>query len=213
MYSKPRAAKRLYFDVIPRAVDDYLGHLAGFAKEADPARRLENPVWHIHDGAPPAPQAGLSFSILLNLAGVCNTEDPQVLWGFISRYAPEASPETAPMLDRLAGHAVAYYRDFVKPRKAYRAPDQIERAALEDLLAELEALPAGAEAEAIQTQVYEVGKRHPFPELKAWFRALYEVLLGQSQGPRMGSFIALYGLDESKALIRRALAGEEVSGA
>jgi lysyl-tRNA synthetase class 1 len=117
------------------------------------------------------------------------------------------------MLDRLAGHAVAYYRDFVKPRKAYRAPDQIERAALEDLLAELEALPAGAEAEAIQTQVYEVGKRHPFPELKAWFRALYEVLLGQSQGPRMGSFIALYGLDESKALIRRALAGEEVSGA
>ncbi|MDH3472226.1 MAG: lysine--tRNA ligase [Rhodospirillales bacterium] len=213
MYSKPRAAKRLYFDVIPRAVDDYLGHLAGFAKEPDAARRLENPVWHIHDGAPPAPQAGLSFSILLNLAGVCNTEDPQVLWGFISRYAPEASPETAPMLDRLAGHAVAYYRDFVKPRKAYRAPDQTERAALEDLLAELEALPAGAEAEAIQTQVYEVGKRHPFPELKAWFKALYEVLLGQSQGPRMGSFIALYGLDESKALIRRALAGEDLSAA
>ncbi len=213
MYNKPRAAKRLYFDVIPRAVDDYLSHLAGFAREADPAKRLENPVWHIHDGRPPAPQAGLGFSILLNLAGVCNTKDPAVLWGFISRYAPEANPESAPLLDRLVGHAVAYYRDFVKPNKRYRAPDETERAALEDLLAELEALPGDAEAEAIQTQVYEVGKRHPFPDLKSWFRALYEILLGQSQGPRMGSFFALYGLAESKALIGRALAGEDLSRA
>jgi len=210
MYQKPRAAKRLYFDVIPRAVDDYLSLLERFAEE-EPARRLENPVWHVHDGAPPARSTPLGFALLLNLASVCNSEDPAVLWGFISRYAPEASPETAPLLDRLVGHAIAYYRDFVKPEKRYRVPDQTERAALEELLGELEALPPGADGETIQNLVYEVGKRHRFADLKAWFRALYEVLLGQSQGPRIGSFFALYGLEESKALLARALAGENLA--
>ncbi len=124
---------------------------------------------------------------------------------------PREFPESAPLLGRLVGHAVAYYRDFVKPNKRYRAPDETERAALEDLLAELEALPGDAEAEAIQTQVYEVGKRHPLPDLRSWFRALYEILLGQSQGPRMGSFIALYGLAETIRLIERALAGEDLA--
>jgi lysyl-tRNA synthetase class 1 len=213
MFQKPRAAKRLYFDVIPRTVDDYLSFLARFPEE-EPAKRLENPTWHIHDGAPPAPStAGLSFGLLLNLAGVCNTEDPAVLWGFISRYAPDARPETAPLLDRLVGYAIAYYRDFVKPQKRYRAPTKGERAALEDLLGELEALSEGAEAEAIQTQVYEVGKRHDFENLRAWFKALYEILLGQEQGPRMGSFFALYGLEAGRALIRKALAGEDLSAA
>ena len=120
---------------------------------------------------------------------------------------------TAPLLDRLVGHAIAYYRDFVKPAKRYRPPDTTERAALADLLAELERLPPDADAEAIQYQVYEVGKRHPFPELHAWFKALYEVLLGQSQGPRFGSFVAVYGRPETAALIRRALAGEDLSAA
>ena len=211
MFQKPRAAKRLYFDVIPRAVDDYLSFLARYRQEEDAAKRLENPAWHLHDGAPPEPTSSLTFGLLLNLAGVCNTEDPAVLWGFISRYAPGASPESAPLLDRLVGYAIAYYRDFVKPKKDYRAPDEAERKALEDLLAELEALPEGAEAEAIQTQVYEVGKRHPFADLRSWFKALYEILLGQEQGPRMGSFFALYGLGESRALIRRALDGEDLS--
>jgi lysyl-tRNA synthetase class 1 len=213
MYQKPRAAKRLYFDVIPRTVDDYLSFLARFAQE-EPAKRLENPVWHIHDAAPPAPAtAGLSFALLLNLAGVCNTEDPTVLWGFISRYTPGAGPQGAPLLDRLVGYAIAYYRDFVKPQKRYRMPTEPERAALEDLLGELEALSEDAEPEAIQTQVYEVGKRHDLESLRAWFKALYEILLGQEQGPRMGSFFALYGLAASKALIRRTLAGEDLSGA
>jgi lysyl-tRNA synthetase class 1 len=136
-----------------------------------------------------------------------------VLWGFISRYAPDARPETAPLLDRLVGYAIAYYRDFVKPQKRYRAPTKGERAALEDLLGELEALSEGAEAEAIQTQVYEVGKRHDFENLRAWFKALYEILLGQEQGPRMGSLFALYGLEAGRALIRKALAGEDLSAA
>ena len=210
MYQKPRVAKRLYFDIIPRTVDDYLSFLTRFAGE-DEAKRLENPAWHIHDGAPPAPGAQLGFAMLLNLASVCNTEDTAVLWGFISRYAPEATPETAPILDQLVGCAIRYYRDFVKPNKQYRAPSEMERAALADLLAELEALPDDATGEAVQNQVYEVGKRHDFAELRAWFKALYEILLGQEQGPRMGSFMSLYGIEESRVLLRRALAGEDLA--
>jgi lysyl-tRNA synthetase class 1 len=209
MYQKPRVAKRLYFDVIPRTVDDYLSFLDKYPQE-DPAKRLENPAWHIHDGKPPVEPAHLSFSILLNLAGVCNSEDKAVLWGFISRYAPGATPQSAPLLDRLVGYAIAYYRDFVKPTKRYRAPSEMERAALADLLRELEALSPDASAEDIQNQVYEVGKRHPFADLKAWFQSLYEILFGQTQGPRMGTFIALYGVRETEALVNQALAGELV---
>ncbi|MDX1710091.1 MAG: lysine--tRNA ligase [Rhodovibrionaceae bacterium] len=210
MYQKPRAAKRLYFDVIPKTADDYLTFLRKFPGEP-PERQVENPVWHIHNGAPPREESGLSYSILLNLASAANTEDRAVLWGFISRYDPDASPQSAPFLDRLVGTAIRYYQDFVKPAKRYRAPDERERAAMEDLLGELSALPADAESETYQTAVYEVGKRHDFENLRDWFRALYEVLLGQEQGPRMGSFIALYGLENFKDLMNRALAGEDLA--
>jgi lysyl-tRNA synthetase class 1 len=205
MFQKPRAAKRLYFDVIPRAVDDYLAFDAKFADEA-PAQRLENPVWHIHNGQPPKLYTDLSFGILLNLASVANAEAKSQLWGYITRYRPEATPESAPFLDQLVGYAINYYRDFVKPAKQYRAPNEVERKALAELLSYIESAPADADAETLQTEVYEIGKRHPFPELRAWFKALYEVLLGQDQGPRFGSFIALYGRKETAALIRKALA-------
>jgi len=211
MFNSPKKAKRLFFDVIPRHVDDYLNFLGKFAEE-DEAKRLENPVWHIHAGEPPAPEAHVTFGLLLNLAAACNTEDPAVLWGFISRYAAEATPETAPILDRLVGHAINYYRDFVKPNKIYRLPSDMERAALADLAASLEALPESAEAADIQNEVFEIGKRHDFEDLRAWFKALYEILLGRDQGPRMGSFIALYGVSETLALIKRVLAGEDISG-
>lgn len=210
MFNSPRKAKRLFFDVIPRHVDDYLTHLAKFGDQED-AARLENPAWHIHNGSPPAPDAEITFGLLLNLASVCNTEDPAVLWGFISRYADGASPESAPILDNLVGYAIAYYRDFVKPNKSYRAPTDIERVAIEDLAEALRAIPADADAETIQTEVYEVGKRHEFESLRDWFKALYEVLLGQSQGPRFGSFAALYGKDETVDLIGRVLAGESAA--
>ena len=149
--------------------------------------------------------------MLLNLASACNAEDKSVLWGFISSYADGVSPETHPILDSLVGHALAYYEGFVKPAKEYRAPSDQERAALEDLAKSLAAFSDGVDAEAIQHEVYEVGKRHGFENLREWFRALYEILFGQSQGPRMGSFIALYGIDETIALIRRALAGEDLA--
>jgi lysyl-tRNA synthetase class 1 len=212
MYGKPRAAKRLYFDAIPRAVDDYLTFLEKYQAEA-PERRVENPVWHIHNGQPPQVTLPFTFGILLNLASVCNADDKATLWSYISRYAPDATPETAPFLDRLAGHAVAYFRDFVKPAKKYRAPTEMERAALEDLRRTIAAFDPSADAEAIQYEIYEVGKRHEFADLRAWFKLLYEILLGQEQGPRMGTFVKLYGLDETIALIDRVLNGEDLSAA
>lgn len=212
MFQKPKAAKRLYFDVIPKAVDEYFTHLSKFDEE-DPEKRLENPVWHIHRGQPPHAAPPISFGLLLNLASVCNTEDKSVLWGFISRYVPDASPEAMPALDDLVGFAIRYYQDFVKPEKTFKTPDETDRAALADLRAALAAMPADAVAEDIQTQVYEIGKAHAYENLRDWFKALYQVLLGQDQGPRMGSFFALYGLPETIALIDRALAGEDLSAA
>ena len=185
MFQQPRRAKRLYFDVIPKTVDEYLAYLEKFPAESAEAR-LENPAWHIHDGKPPAETVPISFAMLLNLTSVCNTEDKAVLWGFIARYAPGASPAAMKLLDRLVDSALAFYRDFVKPAKSYRAPDDRERKALEDLAAALDRLPAQADDKAIQDEVYEVGKRHGFEPLRDWFKALYEVLLGQSQGPAHG---------------------------
>ncbi len=212
MFGKPTAAKRLYFDVIPKNVDDYLTFLAKYPQE-EPARQVENPVWHIHNGRPPQESVPLTFGMLLNLASVCNTEDKAVLWGFVSRYVPGATPESHPILDQLVGHAIRYYTDFVKPAKRFRAPTETERKAIAALADALEAMPAGATAEDLQNQVYETGKAFGFEQLRDWFKALYEVLLGQEQGPRMGSFIALYGVPETVALIRQALSDEGLSAA
>ena len=219
MFQAPRKAKRLYFDVIPRHVDDYLGLLERYRQQA-PDERLHNPVWHIHDGRPPQYRLPISYAMVLNLASVANAEAPAVLWSFVRRYAPDISPENAPVLEELIGHALAYYRDFVKPRKTYRLPDANERAGLAELADWLDAfnpdaVPGedrlAAVAEAIQQEVYEIGKRHGFAEdLRAWFRALYEILLGQSEGPRFGSFVAFYGPPDTTALIRRVLNGERL---
>ena len=210
MFTKPKTAKRLYFDVIPKAVDEYRQHLAAYPGQ-EPDKRVENPVWHIHDGEPPAAGASISFSLLLNLVSAANAETKAQLWGFIERYAPGATPESEPFVDRLAGYALAYYEDFVKPGKTYRAPSEKERAAMEDLVARLKALDAGeTDPEVIQTEVFAVGKAHEFENLRDWFQALYEVLLGQSQGPRFGGLAALYGVPETIRLIERALAGEDL---
>ena len=131
-----------------------------------------------------------------------------MLWGFIARHIPGATPQTEPLLDRLAGYALNYYEDFVAPNKRFRAPDAKERAAMEDLLARFRVLPSDADAETIQNEVYAVGKEHGFEPLRAWFQALYEVLLGQSQGPRFGSFAAIYGLDRTIALLEQGARGE-----
>ena len=234
MFGKPTAAKKLYFDVIPRAVDDYLAFLEAYPRQAW-KERLGNPVWHLHAGDPPPPErlapdgsnAGttVSFAMLLNLAAVANSEDPGVLWAFLRRYAPSATPATHPRLDRLVGYAVRYFRDFVRPAKSYRAPDETERAALEALSGVLAGLPADASAEAIQTALYDVARPIPrFQDFKAktatpdrpgvsndWFNMLYQVLLGEERGPRFGSFVSLYGIPETQALIAKALDGRLIS--
>jgi lysyl-tRNA synthetase class 1 len=211
MYQKPKAAKRLYFDVIPRAVDEYQSFVAAFPRQTE-AERLNNPAWHIHAGHPPQEAEGVGFSMLLNLVAVCNSDDPAVIWQYISRYVPGAAPEGMPFLDSLVRCAIAYYRDFVLPKKSFRKATADEIAALKHLRDELAKQPADATPEALQTVVYEVGKAHPgFADLKAWFKALYQILLGQETGPRMGSFFALYGLAESLALLDRAIAGQDLA--
>ena len=207
MFQKPRTAKRLYFDVIPKAVDEYHQHLRAFDGQTL-EQQLGNPVWHIHHGQPPQSDMVVPFAMLLNLASVASAEDKETLWGFMRRYAPDAAPETHPGLDAAAGFAVRYYQDFVKPEKRFRAPAPHEHTALMDLRDRLVAYDGPADPEALQNIVFAVGNDHKFEPLRDWFKAIYEVLLGASQGPRFGGFIALYGVTETIALIDRALAGE-----
>ena len=217
LFGSPRSAKKLAFEVIPRAADDYLQQLDAYNRppapapdNARPANPLDNPVWSVHGGAPPARGSPVSFGLLLNLVSAANASDRQILWGFISRHDPAATPQSEPLLDRLTEYALNYYEDFVRPAKRFRAPSQSERAAMADLVRRLEALPADSDGETIQAEVYAAGKAAGFEPLRAWFTGLYEVLLGQAQGPRFGSFAAIFGLSETIALIQSALAGELV---
>jgi lysyl-tRNA synthetase, class I len=220
MFSKPRAAKRLHFDVIPKAVDDYYAFVGAQTRQ-DLKQRMQNPVWHIHGGKPPMEPAKVPFAMLLNLVSASNAGDKASLWGYISRYAPGATPETDPDLDRLVGYALRYFADFVEPSKRFRAPDEVEREALQELDEKLGQLPEGADAEAIQDAILDVAR--PIERYQdrsktgpnggpgvagTWFQALYQTLIGQERGPRFGSFVSLYGIDETRSLIRKALAGE-----
>jgi len=205
LYREPRKAKQLSFGIIPKAVDEYHQFLAAYPdQEVD--KKLGNPVHHVHAGEVPAARMPLTYALLLNLVGVASTDDKDLIWGFVRRYAPDTAPATHPELDALIDHALVYFRDFVANSLQRRAPDAKEAAALRDLDARLAALGEDAGAEAIQAEVYEVGKAAEFDNLRDWFRALYETLLGTSQGPRMGSFIALYGVANSRKLIAEALA-------
>ena len=233
MFQKPTAAKRLYFDVIPRTVDDYLGFLEAYPRQTW-KERLGNPVWHIHSGGPPEPEvlthegsgrATISFAMLLNLAAVSNDENPSVLWGFLRRYCPSASPQTHPSLDSLIRYAVAYFRDFVAPKKRYRGADDVERDVLKQLSSKLTHLPADVSADEMQHALYDIARSIPrYQDHSAkgatsarpgvsneFFNMIYAVLLGESHGPRFGSFIVIYGLDETRTLIDKALADELVS--
>jgi lysyl-tRNA synthetase class 1 len=210
MFQQPKRAKRLYFDVIPKNTDEYVTFRTKLNNE-ESDKKVENPSWHIHNGDAPKDKVPLSFGLLLNLASVCHAEETSVIWGYIARYVDDASPSTHPFLDTLANLAVNYYRDFVRPSKTYRQPSDVERQALEGLASKLSELPKDSLSEDIQTVIYSIGKEYQFENLRDWFQALYQVLLGQDQGPRFGSFVALYGLEETIKLIKRALAGEDLS--
>jgi lysyl-tRNA synthetase, class I len=219
MYREPRAAKRLYFDVIPRHMDEYQQLLESYERQ-DTRGRMANPVWHIHSGNPPKADVPISFSMLLTLVASSNAENAETLWGFVARYRAGVTPRTHPKLDALVGYALHYFRDFVLPQKRFREPSESERAALMDLRDALAQLPAGANASQIQEVVYEVGRREPFLDRSGkiktkhgkpgvsldWFNMLYQVLLGQEKGPRFGSFVALYGVQNAIDMIDGALA-------
>jgi lysyl-tRNA synthetase class 1 len=219
MYREPKSAKRLYFDVIPRHVDEYQQFLEAYQRQ-ELKQQLSNPVWHIHSGKPPLPDMPISFSMLLTLVSSSNAENAETLWGFIGRYRPGVTPQTHPKLDALVGYAIHYFRDFVLPQKRFREPDAGERAALLDLRDALSQLPSDATAEQIQAVVYEIGRREPFLDKSGkgktkdgkpgvtldWFNMLYQVLLGQEKGPRFGSFVAVYGLTNTVDMIDGALA-------
>ncbi|MDO5646370.1 lysine--tRNA ligase [Paracoccus sp. (in: a-proteobacteria)] len=207
MYQKPKTAKRMYFDVIPKAVDEYHQQLRAYPAQ-NPDQQLANPVFHIHSGQVPTSDMVVPFQMLLNLASVAGASDKDGLWGFIRRYAPEATPETHPGLDQAAGFAVRYFTDFVAPTRQFRAPTDAERTAMQDLADRLAAWDQPADAEALQSMVFAVGKDHGYENLRDWFAALYQVLLGADQGPRFGGFVALYGVDETRELIARGLRGE-----
>jgi lysyl-tRNA synthetase class 1 len=204
IYREPKRAKSLHIGVIPRAVDEYWQFRGNYPNQAI-EQQLGNPVHHIHGGKVPAETLPLTYGLLLNLVSLPGVADKETAWRFVQRYAPGTSPQSDPELDELIGLAVNYARDFVVPGLKRRSPTEMEAEALRDLDSELAKLPADSSAEDIQSQVFEVGKRHPFENLRAWFQALYETLLGSSQGPRMGSFIALYGIDNSRKLIAETL--------
>ncbi len=217
MYREPKAAKRLYFNVIPRHVDEYQQLLEAYERQGA-RERLANPVWHIHAGSPPKPDNPVTFAMLLSLVTASNAENAETLWGFIGRYRPGVTEQTHPGLAAMVEYAIHYFHDFVLPAKKYREPSDAERAALIDLRDALSQLPEDAAAEAIQEVVYEVGRREPFLDEKRkakdgkpgvsldWFNMLYQVLLGQEKGPRFGSFVAVYGIKNTVDMIDGALA-------
>jgi lysyl-tRNA synthetase class 1 len=220
MFQRPRQAKKLYFDVIPKAVDEYYSFLAAYPRQ-EWKERLGNPVWHIHNGEPPQIELPVSFALLLNLVSASNAHDKGVLWGFISRHAPGVTPESHPELDRLVGYAIRYFDDFVKPSKVFRAPDEVETGALRALAAKLSTLPEGSSGEDIQNAALDVArgiaryqdhsKTSPQggPGVSgSFFQMIYEVLIGQERGPRFGSFAALYGVANTRGLIEKGLSGE-----
>jgi lysyl-tRNA synthetase class 1 len=204
-YREPKKAKSLHMGVIPRAVDDYWQFRAAWPDQPV-EQRLGNPVHHIHNGDVPVERLPITYGLLLNLVGVLGEASAAQVWGYLANYVPDAAPEKYPELDRLIGHALAYHRDFIAPTLVRRKPDAKEAAALRELDAGLATLGPDDVAEAAQNLVYEIGKAHFGKEaLRDWFKALYETLLGSSQGPRMGSFIALYGVENSRRLIGEAL--------
>ena len=205
MFQKPKTAKRLYFDVIPKAMDEYLAFLNSYYETED-EKKADSPVFHIHFGNVPKPECNLTYSLLLNLASACNPENDEVLWGFISKYQSGLTSENSPLLKKMVHKAINYYNDFIKSTKSYRLPNDSEKAALNDLNNALSEMDKNSSGKEIQNQIFEIGRNHGYEKnMKDWFCALYQILLGQNQGPRMGSFVALYGIDNFINMVNKAL--------
>ena len=203
MYQNPKRAKKLYADVVPKAVDEYLANIDKFS-EQDDKQKLLNPVWHVHKGNPPNEKSIMPFSVLLNLVGTSNATDKNVLWKFIKKNKKDIKVADHPILDSLIQYALKYFNDIVKPKKKYRKPSDKEKNALQDLINRLKDCKEGMDPEAIQTIVYSVGKDNGYEKnLREWFKAIYEIIFGDQDGPRMGFFISFFGIKESIELINK----------
>ena len=207
MYQKPKTAKRLHFDVIPRAVDEYFQHLKTFSSQTN-SDQLSNPIWHIHGQNPPNDGMPFSFTMLLNLVSASNSSSEGQLWSFIQKYNPKLSSNNNPSLSLAVKFAVKYFKDFVEPKKKFREPDDKEKKALADLASRLGLFSGDPDPSELQKIIFAVGRDHEFEPLRDWFTVLYETLLGSSEGPRFGGFTALYGIDKTINLINSCLAGD-----
>jgi len=203
MYQNPKRAKKLYANVVPKAVDEYLTSIDKFS-EQDNKQKILNPVWHVHNGNPPKEKSVMPFSVLLNLVGTSNATDKNVLWKFIKKNKKNIKVSDYPILDGLTEYALKYFEDIVKPNKKYRKPSDKEKKALQDLINRLKDCKEQMDPEDIQTIVYSVGKDNGYKEnLREWFKAIYEIIFGDQDGPRMGFFISFFGIKESIELINK----------
>ena len=203
MFQNPKRAKKLYSDVVPKAVDEYLLCIDKFSEEDD-KQKLLNPVWHVHNGNPPKEKSIMQFSVLLKLVGTSNAADKDTLWKFIRRYKKDIKASDHPILGNLIEYALKYFNDIVKPSKKYRKPNEKEKNALKDLVKRLKSCKDQMDPEEIQTIVYSVGKDNGYQEnLREWFKAIYEIIFGEQDGPRMGFFISFFGIKESIELINK----------
>ena len=204
MFQKPKSAKKLFFDVMPKTIDEYFSHLNKFHKLED-KDKYDNPIWHIHKGNPPRIKSEITFNSLLNLVGVCNSTEKEVIWRFVNEYDLSLNPKNNPDFDSLIQYAINYYKDFILPNKHYVKINKSNKIIFEELKKLLQNIDVNSSSEEIQTKIYDIGKKYNFDNLRDFFKIIYQVLLGQVQGPRLGSFIKLYGIEKTICLIDSAL--------
>ena len=202
MYQNPKRAKKLYSDVVPKAVDEYLSLIEKFPEQKE-IDQISNPVWHVHNGEPPKEKIVMSFSMLLNLVGSSNADDKKILWKFINRFHKNVNSVSNPILDGLTEYAIKFFKDKLKPKKIYKKPNEKEKKALHNLAMKIEKIKENTPPEEIQTIVYSVGKENGYEKnLRDWFKLIYQVLFGDIDGPRMGFFINFFGVQETIKLIK-----------
>ena len=205
MFQKPKSAKKLHFDVIPKTVDDYLSHYNSYSK-LDKNKQYDNPIWHIHSGKPKEFKSEINFNTLTNLVNVSNSKDKKVIWSFINKYDDKINADNNPEFDRLIDFALNYYEDFILPKKKFLEIDGSNKEVFIDIINVLEnEVTENSSSEDIQTLLYEIGKNHEFENLKDFFKLVYQVMLGQDQGPRLGSFFKLFGLSETIDYLKKLI--------
>ena len=201
MYPNPKRAKKLYSEIVPKTVDEYLLLLEKYQTQ-DNKEKILNPVWHVHNGKPPNEKVVMPFSMLLNLAGSSNADNKEILWKFIKRFHKNIGPNNHPILDGLTEYAINYFKDKVEPNKKFKIPNTEEKKALQSLAQSLNQITQNLKPEEIQTVVYTAGKSNGYAQkLRDWFKLIYQVLFGEEDGPRMGFFISFFGIKETIKLI------------